>query len=98
MGLLALLPGTVAGVVIAYLINVATLPVTGHPVQFMFHPLLLAGGLLIGLMIVVLAAWPPAGACCEAGTDELSSDPVGNVMKVGIVGSGFVGRQRPMRW
>ena len=41
MALLALMPGIVAGVAVAYLINVAMMPVLGHPVQFTFHPVLL---------------------------------------------------------
>ena len=54
------IPGIVAGVAVAYLINVAMMPVLGHPVQFTFHPMLLAGGLAAGLAVVALAAWFPA--------------------------------------
>lgn len=60
MALLALIPGITAGVAVAYLINVAMMPVLGHPVQFGFHPALLAGGLAVGLGVVALAAWFPA--------------------------------------
>lgn len=60
MALLALIPGIAAGVAVAYLINVAMMPVLGHPVQFGFHPALLAGGLAVGLAVVALAAWFPA--------------------------------------
>jgi putative ABC transport system permease protein len=60
MGLLALVPGIIAGVSVAYLINVAMMPVIGHPVQFNFHPTLLVGGLVVGLAVVALAAWFPA--------------------------------------
>jgi putative ABC transport system permease protein len=60
MAVLALLPGIVAGVAIAYLINLAMLPVTGHAVEFTFHPWLLFGGFFVGLLVVTLASWFPA--------------------------------------
>lgn len=60
MGILALVPGVVAGVGVAYLIHLATEPVIGHPVKFEPHPWLLASGLVFGLIIVTLAAWLPA--------------------------------------
>jgi len=60
MALLALIPGIAAGVAVAYLINVAMMPVLGHPVEFGFHPALLAGGLAAGLAVVACAAWFPA--------------------------------------
>ncbi len=57
---IALPPGTVAGVGVAYLINLATMPVTGHPIEFTLHPLLLIGSLLASFVIVLAAAWLPA--------------------------------------
>jgi putative ABC transport system permease protein len=57
---LALVPGIIAGVAVAFLINLAMVPVTGHAVDFTIHPSLLAGGFFIGLIIVALAAWFPA--------------------------------------
>ena len=39
IGLLALIPGIIAGFGIAYLINLATLPVIGHPVEAAVPPL-----------------------------------------------------------
>jgi putative ABC transport system permease protein len=60
MGVLALVPGVIAGVGVAYLINLATMPVIGHPVEFTLRPLLLAGGVAAGLTVMALAAWPPA--------------------------------------
>ena len=38
----------------------AMLPVTGHAVDFTFHPWLLSGGFVLGLLVVSLAAWFPA--------------------------------------
>ena len=60
MALLALVPGILAGIGVAYLINLAMLPVTGHAVGFTLHPWLLVGGLIIGLLVVSFAAWLPA--------------------------------------
>ncbi len=60
MALLSLVPGIVAGVTIAYLINVAMMPVIGHAVEFAVHPELLLGGLLAGMAVVAFAAWFPA--------------------------------------
>jgi putative ABC transport system permease protein len=60
MGLLALVPGIIAGVGVAYLIHLATLPTTGHPVSFVLHPWLLVGGLILGLIVVLVAALLPA--------------------------------------
>ncbi len=60
LGLMALIPGAVAGVGIAFLINLTTLSKTGHAIQFELHPLLIAGAAVAGLAIVMLAAWLPA--------------------------------------
>src|SRR4051812_10465768 len=61
MALLALVPGILAGVSVAYIINVAMMPVIGHPVAFTFHPMLLLGGFAAGLAGVAFAAGVPAG-------------------------------------
>ncbi len=60
MAILALVPGIIAGIAVAYLINLAMLPVTGHPVEFTLHPWLMSGGFVVGLLVVSLAAWFPA--------------------------------------
>jgi putative ABC transport system permease protein len=60
MGLLALVPGIFAGVAVAYLIHLATMPITGHPVQFVPHPWLLISGFVAGLIVILIAAWIPA--------------------------------------
>jgi putative ABC transport system permease protein len=70
IGLLALIPGIAAGVGIAYLINLATLPVIGHPVELEFHPWLLAGSFAIGLVVVTAAAWLPAERAARLALTE----------------------------
>jgi len=60
IGAMGLVPGVLAGVVIAYLIHLATLPAIGHPVEFVFRPWLLAGCFAASFTIVLVAAWFPA--------------------------------------
>lgn len=55
-----LLPGTAAGVGMAYLVDLSALPLYGHPVQFQVWPMLLGGSLLAAVAIVLGAAWLPA--------------------------------------
>jgi putative ABC transport system permease protein len=72
IGILALVPGIAAGFGIAYLINLSTLPVTGHPIQLEFHPWLLIGSFVIGMIVVAAAAWLPAERAARlALTDAL---------------------------
>lgn len=65
MALLALVPGIIAGVAVAYLINMAMLPVIGHAVEFRLHPWLLSGGLVAGIFVVACAAWFPANRAAK---------------------------------
>ncbi len=60
LGLLGITPGVLAGVAIAYVMNLATMPVTGHPVAFRFHPVLLSVGFSVAMCMVLLSAWIPA--------------------------------------
>jgi putative ABC transport system permease protein len=60
MAVMALVPGIIAGVGVAYLFNLAMPQVTGHAVDFVLHPWLLVGGFVLGLLVVSLAAWFPA--------------------------------------
>lgn len=60
MGLIGIVPGVLTGVWIAYLINLTTMPVTGHAIQFQIYPWLLIGAPLIELLVVVIAALVPA--------------------------------------
>ncbi|HUG71317.1 MAG TPA: FtsX-like permease family protein [Pirellulaceae bacterium] len=60
MGLIGLAPGTILGLAVAYFINLATLPTTGHVVLFVFRPWLLVISFSLALLIVLVAAWIPA--------------------------------------
>ncbi len=60
MGAVALLPGVLAGVGVAFLINLGTLPVTGHPIPFTVHPVMLGLAFVAAYVIVVAVAWLPA--------------------------------------
>ncbi|MBI2478350.1 MAG: ABC transporter permease [Planctomycetia bacterium] len=60
MGLIGLAPGTVLGLAVAYFINLATLPTTGHSVLFVFRAWLLVISFSLALLIVLVAAWIPA--------------------------------------
>jgi putative ABC transport system permease protein len=60
MGLIGLAPGTIMGLLVAYLINLATLPTTGHAILFVFRPWLLVTCFSAALLIVLLAASIPA--------------------------------------
>ena len=60
LGILGVVPGLLAGVGMAYFMNLATMPALGHPVVFKLHPWLLVGCLSTALVMVLLAAWIPA--------------------------------------
>lgn len=60
IGLSAVTLGLPGGLIVAWLINICTQPVTGQPVEFEMHPYLLLGGCVMSLAIVALAAWLPA--------------------------------------
>ncbi len=60
IGVIGLGPGTLIGVWVAYLINLAMRPALGHPVEFTLRPALLAVIFAAGFVMVVAAAWFPA--------------------------------------
>jgi putative ABC transport system permease protein len=60
MGALALVPGLLAGLGVAWLINVGTLPLTGHSIALGFYPGLLVGVLALALLMCAVAAFLPA--------------------------------------
>jgi putative ABC transport system permease protein len=60
LGIAGLGPGTLAGVLAAYLIHLATMPATGHPVEFGLRPVLLVSSFAGALLLVLAAAGLPA--------------------------------------
>jgi putative ABC transport system permease protein len=60
MGIIGIVPGVLTGIWISYVINLTTMPVTGHDVKFQLYPWLIVGALLFELAIVVIAAMIPA--------------------------------------
>ena len=60
MGIIGIVPGVLTGLWIHYVINLTTMPVTGHAVLFTIYPWLLAGAPIFELMVVVVAAMVPA--------------------------------------
>ncbi len=60
LGLMALLAGTVAGVVTAWFIKQSMVPLLGYAVEFVIHPWVLAGSVVIGLGLVIATALVPA--------------------------------------
>ena len=60
MGFIGLTPGALMGLLIARLINLSTLPTTGHEIQFVFRPWLLAACFAASFVIVIVAAYLPA--------------------------------------
>jgi putative ABC transport system permease protein len=60
MGLIGLVPGVLAGLLIAYLLAMSVLPTTGHAITFQFRPWLVFGSLGLELLVVLLASLIPA--------------------------------------
>jgi putative ABC transport system permease protein len=60
LGAMALAPAVIAGVGIAFLINLSTYGVTGHLIEFQFRPWLSLLALAVGLTTIAVAAWVPA--------------------------------------
>jgi putative ABC transport system permease protein len=63
-------PGTVVGLGLAYLINLATMTAIGHPVEFQVHPLLLVGSFAGAFAMVLAAAWLPAERAARLNLTE----------------------------
>ncbi len=60
MGLIGLAPGALMGLLVAYLINLSTLPTTGHAVLFVFRPWLIVVCFAAAFVIVIGSAYLPA--------------------------------------
>ncbi len=70
LGSAGIAPGTVVGLGLAYLINLATMTAIGHPVEFQVHPPLLAGSFAGAFVMVLLAAWLPAERAARLNLTE----------------------------
>ncbi|MCE9545444.1 MAG: ABC transporter permease [Planctomycetia bacterium] len=57
---LGLVPGVLAGLAVAWLMNLSMQPVLGHVIGFHAHPLVIAGCFGVAFFIVLFAAWFPA--------------------------------------
>jgi putative ABC transport system permease protein len=60
MSLIGIIPGLLMGLGIASVINLTTMIVTGHMVQYHFYPWLLLSAVVIEISAVLLAALLPA--------------------------------------
>ena len=60
MGIIGIVPGVLTGIWIHYVINLTTMPVTGHAVLFKVYPWLMVGGTWFELLVVVIASMVPA--------------------------------------
>ena len=74
VAVMAMAPAVVTGIGIAYLINMATYAVTGHIIDFQFHPSLTFGAFFLGLLTIIIAAWIPA--------ERASRVPLGGMLRV----------------
>lgn len=74
VAIMAMLPAVIAGIGIAYLINLATYGVTGHVIKFQLHPELSIGAFLVGLITIMIAAWIPA--------ERASRVPLGGMLRI----------------
>ncbi len=60
LGVMGIVPGLLAAVAMAYIMNLATAPVIGHPIAFTWHPWVMLAGLAVAMAMVLAAAWIPA--------------------------------------
>jgi putative ABC transport system permease protein len=74
LGVIAMAPAVIAGVGIAYLINLSTFGVTGHVIEFQIRPLLSLAAFAAGLGTILFAAWLPA--------ERAARVPLGGMLRV----------------
>ncbi len=60
IGLMGIVPGMLVGLLIAYLMNLATFASIAHPVQFGFHPWLVIGTFFAAMSLIITSAFVPA--------------------------------------
>ncbi len=70
MGIIALVPGIVMGVFIAFLLNLSTRPVTGHAIEFVVRPWLIIGVLFAEAAIILVASMVPAERAARLPVSE----------------------------
>ena len=70
LGSAGIAPGTVVGLGLAYLINLATMTAIGHPVEFQVHPPLVVGSFVGAFVMVLFAAWLPAERAARLNLTE----------------------------
>ncbi|MEN6452045.1 MAG: FtsX-like permease family protein, partial [Thermoguttaceae bacterium] len=60
IGLIGLVMGIAGGLVGAYVMNLASMPLLGYQPDFTLHPSLMAICFVAGLAVILLAAWLPS--------------------------------------
>jgi putative ABC transport system permease protein len=60
IGVVGFVPGILAGIAVAYVMNLAMTPLLGHPIAFGSHPWFDLATLAGALAITLAAAWIPA--------------------------------------
>lgn len=60
LGVIGLIPGAAAGVLVSWAIGLSSQAVLGHEVTYQFRPGLVLGCLLVGLLVVMLSSLIPA--------------------------------------
>ncbi len=60
MGVLGILPGAAIGVFVSYAISLSAQSILGHDIRFVFHPALVGGAIVVGILIVLVASLVPA--------------------------------------
>jgi putative ABC transport system permease protein len=70
LGVIGSIPGVVAGIVLAYLMNLAVYPLTGNTVPFRLHASLILGALVVAPTIAVVVSILPARRAARLGVIE----------------------------
>ena len=67
VGLISLVPGTVIGLVLAYLFNLLSALLLAHAVEFQIDAGIVIGCLAVAMLITLIAAMPGPAGCSLAG-------------------------------
>jgi putative ABC transport system permease protein len=60
IGIIGIVLGIMVGISTAYFISLSMMPLLGFPAPFTLHPMLLGGSVVIGMALVLAAAFVPA--------------------------------------